>query len=124
MWGCAWQTVRQRLREWYWAADDKQGRNRREVDVRVCFAPLARLPLKAPHPAAPARLFPELTERETEVLSLIARGRTNEEIARELVLSLKTVRNHASNIFSKLQVADRAQAVIRAREAGLGGGRS
>jgi DNA-binding NarL/FixJ family response regulator len=74
--------------------------------------------------ATPARVFPELTERETEVLSLIARGRTNEEIARELVLSLKTVRNHVSNIFSKLQVADRAQVVIRASEAGLGGGRS
>ena len=55
-----------------------------------------------------------------EVLALIAQGRTNEEIAKRLVLSLKTVRNHVSNIFSKLQVADRAQAVIRAREAGLG----
>jgi DNA-binding NarL/FixJ family response regulator len=54
------------------------------------------------------------------VLSLIAQGRTNEEIAKELVLSLKTVRNHVSNIFSKLQVVDRAQAVIRAREVGLG----
>jgi DNA-binding NarL/FixJ family response regulator len=54
------------------------------------------------------------------VLRLIAQGRTNEEIAKHLVLSLKTVRNHVSNIFSKLQVADRAQAVIRAREAGLG----
>jgi DNA-binding NarL/FixJ family response regulator len=77
--------------------------------------------LSAPHPATPARLFPELTERETEVLSLIAQGRTNDEIADQLFLSLKTVRNHVSNIFSKLQVADRAQAVIRAREAGLGG---
>jgi DNA-binding NarL/FixJ family response regulator len=76
--------------------------------------------LSTPHPAAPARVFPELTERETEVLSLISRGRTNEEIAKHLVLSLKTVRNHVSNIFSKLQVADRAQAVILAREAGLG----
>jgi DNA-binding NarL/FixJ family response regulator len=76
--------------------------------------------LSAPRPVTPARVFPELTERETEVLSLIAHGRTNEEIAKELVLSLKTVRNHVSNIFSKLQVADRAQAVIRAREAGLG----
>jgi DNA-binding NarL/FixJ family response regulator len=76
--------------------------------------------LSSPHPAAPARAFPELTERETEVLSLVAQGRTNEEIAKHLVLSLKTVRNHVSNIFSKLQVADRAQAVIRAREAGLG----
>jgi DNA-binding NarL/FixJ family response regulator len=76
--------------------------------------------LSAPRPVTPPRLFPELTEREMEVLALIAQGRTNEEIAKRLVLSLKTVRNHVSNIFSKLQVADRAQAVIRAREAGLG----
>jgi DNA-binding NarL/FixJ family response regulator len=76
--------------------------------------------LAAPPPAVPSRVFPELTERETEVLSLIAQGRTNEEIAGNLFLSLKTVRNHVSNIFSKLQVADRAQAVIRARDAGLG----
>jgi DNA-binding NarL/FixJ family response regulator len=66
------------------------------------------------------KIFPELTERESEVLALIAQGRTNEEIAGQLVLSLKTVRNHVSNIFSKLQVADRAQAIIRARDAGLG----
>src|SRR4051794_22925550 len=66
-----------------------------------------------------AALFPELTERETEILRLIAQGRTNEDIADQLVLSLKTVRNHVSNICGKLQVADRAQAVIRAREAGL-----
>ncbi len=75
----------------------------------------------APQSAAtPPRAFPELTEREEEVLSLIAQGKSNQEIARGLFLSLKTVRNHASNIFLKLQVADRAQAVIRAREAGLG----
>ena len=66
--------------------------------------------------------FPELTEREHEVLNLIAAGRSNQEIARLLVLSDKTVRNHISNIFAKLQVADRAQAIVRAREAGLGGG--
>lgn len=71
-------------------------------------------------PAIPAQLFPELTEREVEVLGLIAQGRTNEEIAHHLTLSLKTVRNHVSNIFSKLQVADRAQAVLRAKEAGMG----
>jgi DNA-binding NarL/FixJ family response regulator len=70
--------------------------------------------------AVPPRIFPELTEREGEVLALIAQGRSNEEIAEQLLLSLKTVRNHVSNIFSKLQVADRAQAVLRAREAGLG----
>ena len=71
-------------------------------------------------PAAPQRAFPELTAREEELLSLIAQRRTNQEIAKELFLSLKTVRNHVSNIFLKLQVADRSQAVIRAREAGLG----
>ncbi|MDP9485528.1 MAG: response regulator transcription factor [Actinomycetota bacterium] len=70
--------------------------------------------------AGPQRAFPELTEREEEVLSLIAQGKSNEEIAKGLFLSLKTVRNHASNIFVKLQVADRTQAAIRAREAGLG----
>jgi DNA-binding NarL/FixJ family response regulator len=74
----------------------------------------------APSPAVSRRAFPELTEREEEVLSLVAQGKTNQQIAKELFVSLKTVRNHVSNIFLKLQVADRAQAVIRAREAGLG----
>jgi len=64
--------------------------------------------------------FPELTDREREILELIARHETNPEIAGKLHLSPKTVRNHVSNIFTKLQVADRAQAIIRAREAGLG----
>jgi DNA-binding NarL/FixJ family response regulator len=68
----------------------------------------------------PKEVFPELTEREREILTLIARGDTNSAIAEQLTLSLKTVRNHVSNIYSKLQVADRAQAVIRARDAGLG----
>lgn len=67
----------------------------------------------------PQEVFPELTEREREILTLIARGKTNAEIAEELTISLKTVRNHVSNIYSKLQVADRTQAAIRAREAGL-----
>lgn len=67
----------------------------------------------------PQEVFPELTEREREILTLIARGKTNAEIAAELTISLKTVRNHVSNIYSKLQVADRTQAAIRAREAGL-----
>lgn len=71
------------------------------------------------HPAHVAA-FPDLTEREREVLARIARGRSNAQIADELSISLKTVRNHASNVFSKLQVADRTQAAIRAREAGLG----
>lgn len=63
--------------------------------------------------------FPELTEREREILTLMAQGRTNEEIATRLVLSLKTVRNHVSNIFTKLQVSDRVQAILRARESGF-----
>ena len=74
----------------------------------------------APRSAAPQRAFPELTEREEEVLSLVAQGKSNQEIARQLFVSLKTVRNHVSNILLKLQVADRAQAVIRARDAGMG----
>ena len=67
-----------------------------------------------------AEVFPELTERERAILGRIADGLDNGEIARELGLSVKTVRNHASNIFAKLQVAHRAQAIVRAREAGLG----
>jgi DNA-binding NarL/FixJ family response regulator len=64
--------------------------------------------------------FPDLTEREREILTLIAQGRSNAEIAQRLVISGKTVRNYVSSIFSKLQVADRTQAILRAREAGLG----
>lgn len=63
--------------------------------------------------------FPELTDREREILGQIARHRTNPEIARSLGLSPKTVRNHVSNIFTKLRVADRAAAIARARDAGL-----
>jgi len=75
----------------------------------------------AERPRAP-QAFPELTDREREILGLIANGRGNAEISEELFLSLKTVQNHVSNIFRKLRVADRAQAAIRAREAGLGDG--
>jgi DNA-binding NarL/FixJ family response regulator len=64
--------------------------------------------------------FPELTPREREILDLLADGRTNAEIASRLFLSLKTVKNHLTSIFAKLQVADRAQAAVRARQAGLG----
>lgn len=70
------------------------------------------------HAPSPA-LFPQLTEREREVLALLAQGYTNPAIAELLVLSPKTVRNHVSTIFSKLQVAGRAEAIIRARDAGL-----
>jgi DNA-binding NarL/FixJ family response regulator len=64
--------------------------------------------------------FPALTAREHEVLDLVARGLTNAEIARRLFVSDKTVRNHVSNVFAKLHVAGRAEAVARARDAGLG----
>jgi DNA-binding NarL/FixJ family response regulator len=64
--------------------------------------------------------FPTLTERERELLTLIAQGLSNTQIASQLHISRKTVGNHISNIFNKLQVADRAQAIVKAREAGLG----
>ena len=64
--------------------------------------------------------FPDLTTREREILVLIAQGRSNQAIANHLVLSLKTIRNHVSNIFTKLRVVDRAEAIVKAREAGLG----
>ncbi len=64
--------------------------------------------------------FPELTQREREVLDAIARGEPNPEIARRLQISGKTVKNYVSAIFAKMQVADRGQAIVRAREAGLG----
>ncbi len=63
--------------------------------------------------------FPELTPRERELLALIAAGTSNADIARQLFISPKTVRNHISNIFTKLQVADRAAAIAKARQAGL-----
>ena len=71
-------------------------------------------------PATSPQAFPELTDREREVLDLIAQGYKNADIAARLVLSSKTVRNHVTNILSKLQVADRAEAIVRAREAGMG----
>ena len=75
-----------------------------------------------PKRATPAEAFPELTAREREILDLIGQGHSNAKIAARLFLSPKTVGNHISHIFTKLQVADRAQAIIRAREAGLGRG--
>ncbi len=68
----------------------------------------------------PEDAFPELTNREREVLELIALGVANSKIAEKLVISEKTVRNHITSIFSKLQVADRSQAIVKARNAGLG----
>ena len=69
-------------------------------------------------PTTPA--FPSLTDRELEVLHLVAQGKGNAAIAHDLMISVKTVRNHVSNIFTKLQVPDRSTAIVTAREAGLG----
>lgn len=75
-----------------------------------------------PRPTTVAVAFPQLSDREHEILDLVAQGRSNPSIASRLGITDKTVRNHISNIFTKLAVADRAQAMVRAREAGLGGG--
>ena len=76
----------------------------------------------APKPASPEETFPELSAREVEILEFIAQGHSNAKIAARLFVSPKTVGNHISHIFTKLHVADRAHAIIRAREAGLGKG--
>jgi len=73
-----------------------------------------------PAPRVDPAAFPELTDREREVLELIAQGRSNADITATLGLSPKTVRNHVSNVFAKLEVRDRAEAIVRAREAGMG----
>ncbi len=73
-----------------------------------------------PHESAPAYPFPELTDRERLVLDLLAGGRRTSDIAEQLFLSPKTVSNHLTTIFAKLQVAGRAEAIVRARESGLG----
>ena len=73
-------------------------------------------------PAAPTEAFPQLTPREREVLELVAQGRRNAAIAAALGLSPKTVANHLSSIFVKLQVTDRSAAIVRARDEGLGRG--
>ena len=97
-------------------AIDAVGRGEAIFSPSIAERLLAYFARNRPIPTA----FPELTEREHEILALIAHGHSNEQIAEQLVVSIKTVRNHVSTIFSKLQVADRAQAVVRAREAGLG----
>ena len=74
----------------------------------------------AAHTSRPEQAFPQLSDREREVLELIGQGQSNTAIAQRLVLAPKTVRNHVSRVFTKLQVADRGQAIIRARDAGLG----
>jgi DNA-binding NarL/FixJ family response regulator len=77
--------------------------------------------LTTPLSADPSDAFPQLTERELEVLNLLAQRLSNAEIAAKLFLSQKTVRNYVSGILAKLQAADRAEARLMARAAGLGG---
>lgn len=90
-----------------------------EVIVGAAVAAKAIGAMAASRTLAPT-VFPELTDREREVLDLMARGHDNATIARRLVLSPKTVRNHVSNVLGKLGAADRSTAIVRAREAGLG----
>ncbi len=73
-------------------------------------------------PPAPAAVFPQLTQREREVLDLVAAGLSNTGIADRLGLSTKTINNHTSTIFAKLHVTGRPEAIVRARDAGLGRG--
>ncbi len=76
---------------------------------------------KTTHRAGALPPFPELTDREHEILERIAQGENNQQIAQQLHISAKTVSNHISNIFNKLQVADRVQAIVKARQARLMG---
>ncbi|MDH6181930.1 DNA-binding NarL/FixJ family response regulator [Microbacteriaceae bacterium SG_E_30_P1] len=76
--------------------------------------------VSGPSAKVPDVAFPQLTAREREILDLLAAGRSNAQIAQTLFLSPKTVRNNTSNIFTKLQVADRAEAIVRARDSGMG----
>ncbi|HEX5578777.1 MAG TPA: response regulator transcription factor [Candidatus Limnocylindria bacterium] len=78
----------------------------------------------APALSRDAQPFPELTDRERDVLELIAQGHANTVIAHRLGIAEKTVRNHVSIVFNKMQVVDRSQAIVRAREAGMGGERA
>ena len=86
---------------------------------RQFFSEIARF-IHGPGEPAAGGLFADLTEREREILELIARGLDNEQIASRLTISSKTVRNHINSIFSKLDIPNRAQAIVRAREAGFG----
>ena len=96
------------------------GRGEAIFSPAVASRVLAYFAASPPGGGTPPQAFPTLTEREREILNLIAQGHPNPSIARQLHLSTKTVGNYVSNIFTKLQVADRTQAIIRAREAGLG----
>lgn len=103
--------------------DELRGAIRAVAGGAAIFSPSIAtrvLTLFAAHRSSPPEVFPMLTDREREVLERIAQGYPNPRIAQQLGISVKTVSNHVSVIFSKLQVADRAEAIERAREGGLG----
>ena len=81
---------------------------------------LGRVSGAAAKVTATYRPFPGLTDREFEVLNLMAAGRSNPDIAKSLYLSDKTIRNHVTSIFTKIHVSNRSEAIVKAREAGLG----
>ena len=87
--------------------------------LAACGQPTASLALAAQQNSASAELIEPLSEREIEVLTYIAQGLSNREIAQELVLSLPTIKWHTSNIYGKLGVGNRTTAVARARELNL-----
>ncbi len=97
------------------ATEEKHVKSDEEIIAMRVLAHFAR-----PAPNAEEHPFPELTQREREVLDAIARGEANPDIARRLQISAKTVKNYVSAIFAKMQVVDRSQAIVRARDAGLG----
>jgi DNA-binding NarL/FixJ family response regulator len=94
-----------------------------QAGVSVCATVAqAVMELATTRRQASTRPFAELTQREFDVLDLVAQGLDNQAIARRLVLSPKTVRNHVSNVLSKLHVTDRYQAIVLSRQRGLGQG--
>jgi DNA-binding NarL/FixJ family response regulator len=106
-------------------ADDRQvaaavvavGRGEAIFGPAIAQRVLAHLQQRPSFDAVP---FPQLTDREREVLELVARGMSNQDIARQLFISHRTVRNHVSNVFAKIQATDRAHAIVLARRVGLG----
>ena len=99
------------------------GGRRRRRGAQPGAGPLGERAGRRPVPRHPQPPFPALTDRELDILELIAQGLDNQTIARRLVLSPKTVRNHVSNVFAKVHANDRSQAIVLARQAGLGRGR-
>lgn len=110
----AWQRFLNEVQEFL--ATNAQSRPEIEQEPQAQSQELSRVTLQA----ATAPWVQSLTEREQEILELIAQGLSNAQISDRLIISPKTVRNHITHIFSKMQVTTRAEAIVRAREAGFG----